>query len=133
MCVNSCRRKLRSAAEQNHFYQHRKRSFSCFSFPSLQLPYSDFLSQCPSHSILEFLNNNTHTSQHRRKGRSTMEFDLEDPLATFKEHQNKTISELFASESDHMPQPKCLTSTHFDTSLRCEAISLILQVKVLSI
>lgn len=55
-----------------------------------------------------------------------MEFDLEDPLASFKEQQTYTISQLFASESDHMPSPNCLTSTH---SFRYEAISLILQVQ----
>lgn len=60
-----------------------------------------------------------------------MDFELEDPLASFKEQQQAcTISELFASESDHIPSPNCLSSTHFHISFRCEAISLILQVKL---
>ncbi|RDX76329.1 hypothetical protein CR513_43694, partial [Mucuna pruriens] len=58
-----------------------------------------------------------------------MEFDLEDPLASFKEEQTFTISELFASESEHMPSPNCLRSTHFHVFC-CEAISLILQVQL---
>ncbi|KAE9591790.1 putative cyclin [Lupinus albus] len=58
-----------------------------------------------------------------------MEFDLEDPLANFKEHQNYTISQLFASESDHMPSPNSLALTHSHVLFRCEAVSLILQVK----
>jgi len=53
-----------------------------------------------------------------------MDFDLENPLSSFKEQQNCTISELFALETDHMPSSNCLNSTH------CEAISLILQVKI---
>lgn len=54
-----------------------------------------------------------------------MDFDLEHPLANFKEQQNySTISELFALESDHMPSPNC-----FNFSYHSEAISLILQVK----
>ncbi|XP_015943361.1 putative cyclin-D6-1 [Arachis duranensis] len=58
-----------------------------------------------------------------------MEFDLEDPLSCFKEQEAYTITELFASESDHMPAPNYLNSTHFRASFRCEAISLILQVQ----
>ncbi|KAE9595024.1 hypothetical protein Lal_00041112 [Lupinus albus] len=58
-----------------------------------------------------------------------MEFHLEDPFASFKEHQNCTVSLLFASESDHMPSPNSLTSTHSHLSLRCEAVSFILQVQ----
>nr|XP_029152231.1 putative cyclin-D6-1 isoform X2 [Arachis hypogaea] len=58
-----------------------------------------------------------------------MEFDLEDPLSCFKEQQAYTITELFASESDHMPAPNYLNSTHFRASFRCEAISLILQME----
>lgn len=53
-----------------------------------------------------------------------MEFDLEDPLANFKEQKNYTISELCASETNHMPSPNCFNSTH------CEAISLIFQVQL---
>ncbi|KAI9120665.1 hypothetical protein K1719_007698 [Acacia pycnantha] len=51
-----------------------------------------------------------------------MEFDLEDPLASFEEQQNCSISELFACESDHMPTQDCIF-------LRCEAVSLISQVR----
>ncbi|XP_054800208.1 putative cyclin-D6-1 isoform X2 [Prosopis cineraria] len=51
-----------------------------------------------------------------------MEFDLEDPLASFEEQQNCSISELFACESDHMPAQNCI-------SFRCEAVSLISQVQ----
>ncbi|KAG4948387.1 hypothetical protein AAZX31_15G064000 [Glycine max] len=58
-----------------------------------------------------------------------MEFDLEDPLVSLEEEQTFTISELFASESEHVPSPNCLTSTHFRVFC-CEAISLILQVQV---
>ncbi|XP_029125073.1 putative cyclin-D6-1 [Cajanus cajan] len=58
-----------------------------------------------------------------------MEFDLEDPLVNLEEEQTFTISKLFASESDHMPSPNCLSSTHFHVSFRSEAISLILQVQ----
>ncbi|KAK7246613.1 hypothetical protein RIF29_41483 [Crotalaria pallida] len=61
-----------------------------------------------------------------------MEFDLQDPLACFKEHQyssTTTISQLFASESDHMPSPKSLASSHSHLSFRCGAVSLILQVQ----
>ncbi|TKY71609.1 putative cyclin-D6-1 [Spatholobus suberectus] len=58
-----------------------------------------------------------------------MEFDLEDSLASFKEEQTFIITELFASESDHMPSPNCLSSTHFHVFC-CEAISLILQVQL---
>lgn len=62
-------------------------------------------------------------TQKSRERKGKMDFDLEKPLSSFKEHQHCTISELFASETDHMPSPNCLNSTH------CEAISLILQVQ----
>ncbi|XP_057430856.1 putative cyclin-D6-1 isoform X2 [Lotus japonicus] len=59
-----------------------------------------------------------------------MDFDIEDPLASFKEQKTCTpISELFASESDHMPSPNCSSSTHFHV-FQCEAISLTLQVQL---
>ncbi|KAG4384287.1 hypothetical protein GLYMA_13G247600v4 [Glycine max] len=58
-----------------------------------------------------------------------MEFDLEDPLVSLEEEQTFTISELFASESEHVPSPNCLSSTHFHVFCG-EAISLILQVQV---
>ncbi|KAL2341973.1 hypothetical protein Fmac_009913 [Flemingia macrophylla] len=59
-----------------------------------------------------------------------MEFDLEDPLVSFEEEQTITLSKLLASESDHMPSPNCLSSTDFHVSFLCEAISLILQVRL---
>ncbi|BAT86996.1 hypothetical protein VIGAN_05033100 [Vigna angularis var. angularis] len=58
-----------------------------------------------------------------------MEFDLEDPLVSLEEEQPFTVSELFASESDHMPSPNYLSLTHFHVFC-FEAISLILQVKL---
>ncbi|KAK7362971.1 hypothetical protein VNO77_05096 [Canavalia gladiata] len=54
-----------------------------------------------------------------------MEFDLEYPLSSFKEHQTCSISELFASESVYMPSTEYLSSTDFHLSFRCEAISFI--------
>ncbi|KOM53861.1 hypothetical protein LR48_Vigan09g252000 [Vigna angularis] len=58
-----------------------------------------------------------------------MEFDLEDPLVSLEEEQPFTVSELFASESDHMPSPNYLSLTHFHVFC-FEAISLILQVQL---
>ncbi|CAK7350743.1 unnamed protein product [Dovyalis caffra] len=61
-----------------------------------------------------------------------MEFDLENPLTSLKEHQSDTIPDLFASESDHMPSRNflhCLKSSDFFVSFRQEAISLILQAQ----
>nr|WEV03861.1 D-type cyclin CYCD6;1 [Paeonia suffruticosa] len=57
-----------------------------------------------------------------------MEFDLENPLTSFKEHQSDTLPSLFASESDHMPSLN-LKNRDFDISFRQEAITLILQAK----
>lgn len=62
-----------------------------------------------------------------------MEFDLENPLISLKEHQSDSIPDLFASESDHMPSRNfllCLKTCDLDVSFRQEAISLILQVKI---
>jgi len=58
-----------------------------------------------------------------------MEFDLEDPLVSLDEEQTFNVSDLFASESDHMPSPNYLSLTHFHVFC-CEAMSLILQVKL---
>ncbi|KAJ9136254.1 hypothetical protein P3X46_033346 [Hevea brasiliensis] len=61
-----------------------------------------------------------------------MDFDLENPLTSLKEHQFDTIPDLFASESDHMPSRnflKCLKTCDFYSSFRQEAISLILQTQ----
>ncbi|KAE7995555.1 hypothetical protein FH972_000336 [Carpinus fangiana] len=55
-----------------------------------------------------------------------MEFELEDPVTSFEEQQSDKISNLFASESDHMPSQNFLSSlmdSDFHGSLRCEAIS----------
>lgn len=57
-----------------------------------------------------------------------MEFDLENPLTSFKEHQTDTIRSLFADESHHMPSLSSTANDYF-VSLRGKAISLILQVK----
>lgn len=79
---------------------------------------------------LEFLNSNEQNIERRldiTKGK--MEFDLEDPLVSLEEEQPFTVSELFASESDHMPSPNYLSLTHFHVFC-FEAISLILQVKL---
>lgn len=60
-----------------------------------------------------------------------MEFELEDPLTSFEEQQSDTISNLFASESDHMPSQNFLSSlmdSDFHVSLRSEAISYMSQV-----
>uniref|UniRef100_A0A2N9IE50 B-like cyclin n=1 Tax=Fagus sylvatica TaxID=28930 RepID=A0A2N9IE50_FAGSY len=55
-----------------------------------------------------------------------MEFELEDPLTSFQDHQSDTHPILFASESDHMPSQNFLTSLKTSDSLasfRREAIS----------
>ncbi|KAJ7968443.1 Cyclin [Quillaja saponaria] len=66
------------------------------------------------------------------KEEKRMEFDLADPLTSLNGHQPCTFSELFAFESEHLPLSNhlCLSNTRdFSFSFRCEAISLILQVK----
>lgn len=60
-----------------------------------------------------------------------MEFELEDPLTSFQDHQSDTHPILFASESDHMPSQNFLTSLKTSDSLasfRREAISYMSQV-----
>ncbi|KAK7302677.1 hypothetical protein RJT34_13570 [Clitoria ternatea] len=87
--------------------------------PELSLPCYDYnINQRTTYTLMVLIK--------KRK----MEFDLEDPLASVKEEMNFTISELFASESDHMPSSNCLNSTHFHVSFRYEAISLIPQVQI---
>ncbi|KAG8635319.1 putative cyclin-D6-1 [Manihot esculenta] len=61
-----------------------------------------------------------------------MDFDLENPLTSLKEHQSDTIPDLFTSESDHMPSRnffKCLKTSDFYSSFRQESISLIFQAQ----
>ncbi|KAF8414011.1 hypothetical protein HHK36_002009 [Tetracentron sinense] len=61
-----------------------------------------------------------------------MEFDLENPLTSFQEHQTDTIPALFASESDHMPSENYFRSFNtrvIDGSIRRQVISLILQAQ----
>ncbi|WCJ42992.1 Cyclin D6 1 [Euphorbia peplus] len=53
-----------------------------------------------------------------------MEFDLENPLTSC-----ETIQDLFASESDHMPSTTFFQSSHFYSSFRQEALSLVLQAQ----
>lgn len=57
-----------------------------------------------------------------------MEFDLENPLTSFKEHQTDTIPSLFADESHHMPSLSSKANDYF-VSLRRKAIFLILQAQ----
>ncbi|KAM7525158.1 hypothetical protein LguiA_015060 [Lonicera macranthoides] len=57
-----------------------------------------------------------------------MEFELENPLTSFKEHQSDTIPFLFSNESDHMPSSITFQSNEdIRFSIRRQAISLILQ------
>ncbi|KAM7506152.1 hypothetical protein LguiB_005056 [Lonicera macranthoides] len=56
-----------------------------------------------------------------------MEFDLENPLTSLKEHQGDTIPALFATESDHMPSLLSFKSSDSLSSIRTEAISLFSQ------
>ncbi|XP_050227253.1 putative cyclin-D6-1 isoform X2 [Mercurialis annua] len=61
-----------------------------------------------------------------------MDFDLENPLTIFNEHQSESIPNLFASESDHMPSKKFLKSLKTSDSyfsFRQEAVSLILRAQ----
>ncbi|KAA8519901.1 hypothetical protein F0562_014189 [Nyssa sinensis] len=57
-----------------------------------------------------------------------MEFDLENPLTSFEEHQSDTIPTLFANESDHMPS-LAFKADDFPFSVRQQAISLLLQAQ----
>nr|XP_023891183.1 putative cyclin-D6-1 [Quercus suber] len=55
-----------------------------------------------------------------------MEFELEDPLTSFQDHQSDTVPILFTSESDHMPSQNFLISLKTSDSLasfRRESIS----------
>ncbi|KAI4322606.1 hypothetical protein L6164_022283 [Bauhinia variegata] len=59
-----------------------------------------------------------------------MEFDLENPLENFQEHNFDAISFLFLIESDHIPSQSYLQSLKamdFDITVRTEVISLISQ------
>ncbi|XAR53690.1 hypothetical protein NMG60_11022340 [Bertholletia excelsa] len=61
-----------------------------------------------------------------------MEFELENPMTSFKEHQPDTVPSLFANESDHMPSYHFSHSSRArlcNASLRREAISVILQAR----
>lgn len=58
-----------------------------------------------------------------------MEFELENPLTSFTEHQSDTIPFLFSNESDHMPSTITFQSNDIRFSIRRQAISLILQVE----
>ncbi|KAH7856999.1 hypothetical protein Vadar_007866 [Vaccinium darrowii] len=53
-----------------------------------------------------------------------MEFELENPLPSLKEHQPDTVPSLFANESDHLPP-----SHYCYISVRRDAISLILKAQ----
>lgn len=57
-----------------------------------------------------------------------MKFDLENPLTSSKEHENDTVSALFAAESDHMPSFFSFKSTDIPFFIRRHAFSLISQV-----
>ncbi|KAI8001346.1 putative cyclin-D6-1 [Camellia lanceoleosa] len=61
-----------------------------------------------------------------------MEFELENPLTSFREHQPDTVPALFADELDHMPShyfSQSSKSRDFYISVRREAISLVLQAR----
>ncbi|KAJ4975730.1 hypothetical protein NE237_000836 [Protea cynaroides] len=60
------------------------------------------------------------------------DFDLENPLTSFPEHQSDTMPALFAAESDHMPCDyyfRSIKTTDLDVSARREVVSLILQAQ----
>ncbi|OIT07079.1 PREDICTED: putative cyclin-D6-1 [Nicotiana attenuata] len=58
-----------------------------------------------------------------------MKFDLENPLTSSNEHENDTVSALFAAESDHMPSFFSFKSTDIPFSIRRHAFSLISQAQ----
>ncbi|XP_009757647.1 putative cyclin-D6-1 isoform X2 [Nicotiana tabacum] len=58
-----------------------------------------------------------------------MKFDLENPLTSSKEHENDTVSALFAAQSDHMPSFFSFKSTDILFSIRHHAFSLISQAR----
>jgi len=65
-----------------------------------------------------------------------MEFELEDPLTSFQDHQSDTVLILFTSESDHMPSQNFLISLKTSDSLasfRREFISYMSQVNLINI
>ena len=65
-----------------------------------------------------------------------MEFELEDPLTSFQDHQSDTAPILFTSESDHMPSQNILISLKTSDSLasfRRESISYMSQVNLINI
>ncbi|RWW59091.1 hypothetical protein BHE74_00033993, partial [Ensete ventricosum] len=68
-----------------------------------------------------------HTAEHTSP-RVGMEFDLENPLTSCEDEQQRrdSISDLFAAESDHM----IFTVGTIDLHARRNAVSLILQVKL---
>lgn len=133
--ANSWGKESKICTVNSYFFQHNSNhfisteseaslSFFIITVTILRL----FVSMSFSHyswtiklNITITIHSRTHKSR-ERKGK--MDFDLDNPLSSFKEQQNCTISELFASETDHMPSPNSLNSIH------CEAISLILQVKI---
>ncbi|KAI3969753.1 hypothetical protein MKW92_014985 [Papaver armeniacum] len=56
-----------------------------------------------------------------------MEYELENPLTGFEEHQSDTIPSLFSSESDHMPSMTTSKTRDLDISVRRQAIPMIFQ------
>ncbi|XP_026422872.1 putative cyclin-D6-1 [Papaver somniferum] len=56
-----------------------------------------------------------------------MEYELENPLTGFEEHQSDTIPSLFSSESDHMTYISTSKSSDLDVSVRRQAIPMIFQ------
>ncbi|KAK2977088.1 hypothetical protein RJ640_017612 [Escallonia rubra] len=61
-----------------------------------------------------------------------MEFELENPLTSFSQHQCDTIPSLFANETDHMPSSLAFKPGSFRAALRGEAFSLVLQAQFAS-
>lgn len=56
-----------------------------------------------------------------------MEYELENPLTGFEEHQSDTIPSLFSYESDHMTYISTSKSSDLDVSVRRQAIPMIFQ------
>lgn len=56
-----------------------------------------------------------------------MEYELENPLTGFEEHQSDTIPSLFSSESDHMTYISTSKNRDLDVSVRRQAIPMIFQ------
>ncbi|XP_042518007.1 putative cyclin-D6-1 [Macadamia integrifolia] len=60
------------------------------------------------------------------------DFDLENPLTSYQEHESDTIPALFGAESDHMPSEyyfEGIKTRDLDVSVRRKAIALILQAQ----